>query len=280
MKNIITLLFLFSLCLTTQAQKKSKGKDSHAISDSTNYIKPDKKSKGKGNHAVSDSANYVKPDKKGKSKTGKNHKNEPKETKVNYTPDVIMPVPDSSKRFTGLIKYFITSDDPADKDSVFIVFGEGKIRVTMFIPGYRADQVFERNMIANLNDSTFLELDSRNRTYKTEKLGARNEGTEFSLIPDKKTGKVMSFTCEEYKGEMTTNEGEVFEAACLISNQHSYIYNMDYNFMNIQPLVVGYKIVLGFRTKSADNENTYIVAYKIEPGNTAAYFDLSGYRAL
>jgi hypothetical protein len=90
----------------------------------------------------------------------------------------------------------------------------------------------------------------------------------------------MSFTCDEYKGEMTTKEGEVFEAACLISNQHSYIYNMDYNFQNIQPLVLGYRIVLGFRTKSAENENTYIIAYKIEPGNTDSYFDLSGYKAL
>ena len=212
-----------------------------------------------------------KKDKKGKKDT--------KLTSVNYTPEVPVPVADSSKKFTGLIKYRITSDDPADQDSVFIVFGENRFRVTMFIPGYRADQIFEKNMIANLNDSTFLELDSRKKTYQREKLGARNPGTEFSLTPDKKTGKVMTFTCEEYKGEMKTKEGEVFEAACLISNQHSYIFAMDYHFMNIQPLVVGYRIVLGFRTKSADNENTYIVAYKIEPGNTDSYFDLSGYKA-
>jgi hypothetical protein len=191
-----------------------------------------------------------------------------------------MPVPDTSKKFTGIIKYRITSDDPADRDSVFIIFGESRFRITMFIAGYMADQVFEKNMIANLNDSTFLELDTKNKTYKTEKLSARNEGTEFSLAPDKKTGKIISFNCDEYKGEMKTKEGEVFEAACLISNQHSYIYAMDYNFQNIQPLVLGYRIVLGFRTKSAENENTYIIAYKIEPGNTDSYFDLSGYKAL
>ena len=49
--------------------------------------------------------------------------------------------------------------------------------------------------------------------------------------------------------------------------------------MNIQPAVIGYKIVLGYRTKSSENENTYIVAYNIEPGKVNAYFDLAGYKA-
>ena len=263
MKKILFLFLICCLRVSVHAQKKSKGKNKQEI---TNYD-----SLAPSPVTTKTSKNDDKKDKKGKKDT--------KLTSVNYTPDVIMPVPDTSKKFTGIIKYRITSDDPADQDSVFIVFGESRIRVTMFIPGYRADQVFEKNMIANLNDSTFLELDTKKMTYKTEKLGARNAGTEFSLVPDKKTGKVMTFTCEEYKGEMTTKEGEVFEAACLISNQHSYIYNMDYNFMNIQPLVFGYRIVLGFRTKSAENENTYIMAYKIEPGKTDSYFDLSGYKA-
>jgi hypothetical protein len=43
---------------------------------------------------------------------------------------------------------------------------------------------------------------------------------------------------------------------------------------------MSYKIVLGLKTRSSDNENTYIMAYKIEPGNTDAWFDLSGYKAL
>ena len=90
----------------------------------------------------------------------------------------------------------------------------------------------------------------------------------------------MSFICDEEAGEMTTPEGDVYEAACLVSKQHYFNFATDYNFQNIHPLVIGYRIVLGFRTKSAENENTYIMAYKVEPGNTAAYFDLSGYKAL
>lgn len=202
------------------------------------------------------------------------------EASVNFTPQEITPVADTTKKFTGVIKYFMTSDDPGDKDSVFIVFGETQIRVIMFIPGYRADQVFERSMIANLKDSTFLELDTKNKTYKTEKLSVRNEGTEFTLTPDKKTGNILKYTCPEYKGEMKTTDGEVAEAACLVSKQHSFIAAMDYNFLGIQPIVRDYKIVLGFKTKSADNENTFIMAYKIEPGNTDTYFDLSGFKAL
>jgi len=284
MKRILFLLLVCSISVSLHAQKKSKGKDKPV---DTNYDslatvpvskktskKDDKKSKQVNTNYDSLATEPL------SKKTSKKGKKDAKSTSVNYTPEIEIPVADSSKKFTGMIKYRITSDDPADQDSVFIVFGESKIRVTMFIPGYRADQVFEKNTIANLNDSTFLELDTKKMTYKTEKLGARNAGVEFSLVPDKKTGKVMNFTCDEYKGEMTTKEGEVFEAACLISTQHSYIYNMDYNFINIQPLVMGYRIVLGFRTKSAENENTYIMAYKVEPGNTAAYFDLSGYKAL
>jgi len=264
MKRILFLLLICCVSFSIHAQKKSKGKGKQV---NTNYD-----SLATAPATVTSSKKDDKKEKKGKKDT--------KQKSVNYTPDVVVPVADSSKKFTGIIKYHMTSDDPSDKDSIFIVFGESRIRVTMFIPGYRADQVFEKIMIANLNDSTFLEYDSRTMTYKTEKLGARNKEIEFSLAPDKKTGKVMSFICDEYKGEMTTSEGDVFEAACLISKQHSYISIMDYNFQNIHPLVLGYRIVLGFRTKSAENENTYYVAYKIEPGNTDSYFDLSGYRAL
>ena len=257
MKRIPLFLLSLSVCISIQAQKKSKVKGKQTPTDYDSLaIAPVSK------------------------KTSKKGKKDSKPTSVNYTPDVIIPVPDSSKKFTGVIKYRISSDDPSDNDSVFIVFGENRFRVTMFIPGYRADHVFENNLIANLSDSTFLDVDTKNKTYKTEKLGARNAGTEFTFVPSKKTGKVMTFTCNEYKGEMTTDEDETFEAACLVSNQHSYISAMDFNFMNIHPLVLGYKIVLGFRTRSAENENTYIVAYKIEPGNTDAYFDLSGYRSL
>lgn len=262
MKRILLFLLACSLFSSIQAQKKSKAKGKQVTTDYDSLTTA----------PVSNKASK-------KDDTKKKGKKDSKPVSVNYTPDVIMPVPDSSKKFTGVIKYRITSDDPSDNDSVFIVFGEGRFRVTMFIPGYRADQVFENNMIANLYDSTFLDVDIKNKTYKKEKLGARNAGTEFTIAPAKKTGKVMTFTCDEYKGEMTTDD-ETFEAACLVSNQHSYISAMDFNFMNIHPLVLGYKIVLGFRTRSSENENTYIIAYKIEPGNTDSYFNLDGFRQL
>jgi len=41
---------------------------------------------------------------------------------------------------------------------------------------------------------------------------------------------------------------------------------------------VGYKIALGWRTKTAENENTFIMAYEIMPVNTESYFDLSQYQ--
>lgn len=210
---------------------------------------------------------------KGKSKTEKE--------KITTTDYVLQPdvVPDTLTKFIGIIKYRITTDDPADKDSMFIVFGEDRMRFTMFSPGYKEGDVFEDNMIANFKDSTFLVLDNRNKTYKSEKLGAQNSGTIFTLANHKKTAPVLKYTCQEYSGEMQTKDGESFSAAALISKQHSYISVADYNFMNIQPTVIGYKIVLGYRTKSSENENTYIMAYKIEPANVDSYFDLGNYKA-
>ena len=220
---------------------------------------------------------YSQAQKKNKDKDKSKDK---QESSVNFTQQETTPVADTTKKFTGVIKYRMTSDDPSDRDSIIIVFGESQIRVIMFLPGYREDQVFEKSMIANLKDSIFLELDAKKKTYKTEKLSARNEGTELSVTADKKTVQLLNFACHEHKGQMTTTDGEVYQTACLVSNQHSFIGAMDYNFLGIQPLIMNYKIVLGLKTRSSDNENTYIMAYKIEPGNTDAYFDLSGYKAL
>ena len=188
------------------------------------------------------------------------------------------PVADTATKFTGIIKYKMTSDDPSDKDSMIIYFGENQIRVSMFIPGYREDQVFESIMIARFSDSTLLTLEPRNKTYKTEKLADRNAGTEFTLLNRKKTMNIIGVICPEYSGEMLLKDGESYEAAALVSKQHSYISAMDYNFLNIQPVVLGYRIVLGWRTKSSENENSYILAYKIERGNVENYFDLTGYK--
>ena len=212
--------------------------------------------------------------KKGKDKDKGKNKKEP--AFVDYQQSD--PEIDTSKKFTGIIKYRMTSDDPSERDSMFIIFGETQIGVVMFIPGYRADQVFEQHMIARFSDSTLLTLDPRSKTYKKEKLDDRNAGTEFMLLNYRKTAPVMGITCPEFKGSMTLKDGTNFEAACLVSNQHYFNGIVDYNFLNIQPVVHGYKIVLGYRTKSAENESSYIMAYKIEPGNMESYFDISQYK--
>ena len=133
--------------------------------------------------------------------------------------------------------------------------------------------------IANMNDSTLVILDKRMGTYKTEKLGTRNAGVEIELGYFRKNGTILKIPCPEYSGKMRMPDGDSFDAAALVSKQHSFIAAEDYNFLNIQPVVIGYKIVLAWRTKSSDNQSTFIVAYKIEPGNTAGFFDLSAYKA-
>jgi hypothetical protein len=190
------------------------------------------------------------------------------------------PVADTATKFIGVIKYHMTTDDPSVKDSMIIVFGEDKIKITMFYPGYKENDVFKDIMIANFKDSTFLVLDDRKKTYKTEKLGARNAGTEISLANYRKTGMVMKMPCKEFSGEIIMPDGETFETAVFINNQYSYVTVQDYNFMNIHPVVMGYKIVLGYRNKTTDNENTYFLAYEIKPGDPAAHFDMAEYKAL
>lgn len=259
MKRPVLFLLLLALAAGSSAQKK-KSKDKAPV-----------------NYETSDSIPPpVSTDKKGKDK-GKKDKKAPVKTEY-VTVGEENPVADTATRFTGIIKYRMTSDDPADKDSMIVYFGENQIRVTMFIPGYRADQIFEQTTIARFSDSTLITLDPRNKTYKTEPLLARNEGTEFSLANYKKSMNVLGVSCPEYSGEMILKDGDSFEAAALLSKQHSYINAMYYNFLNIQPMVYQYRIVLGWRTKSSDNENSYIMAYKIEKGNVETAFDLSGYR--
>jgi hypothetical protein len=184
---------------------------------------------------------------------------------------------DTVNRFTGIIKYRMTTDDPSDRDSMYIIFGENKIRVTLFHPGYKEGQIFEDNFLVNFLDSGLYVMDIRNKTYRLEKLGVRNTGAEINIENDKKTSLIGGVLCNEYKGEMTIKE-DSFEAAALLSTKHSYEYAVDYDFLNIQPVVKGYRIVLGWRTKTSDNENTYIVAYQVVRGDVSPYFDLAGYR--
>lgn len=254
MKRTIILLLLTAFTFSAQAQKK-KNKSAPPPTD----------------YELADSS--IAPPPSSKKNKGKN---KPNPATTDYQqPEAIA---DTATKFTGIIKYRITTDDAADNDSMFVIFGENQVRVTMFIPGSRADQQFENNMIANMKDSTLTILDNRTKTYKVEKFSARNASTEFQLGYFKKSTQVLKVVCQEYSGEMKTPDGEIFECAALVSKQHSFISTMDYNFLNIQPVVLGYKIVLGYRTKSTANESTYIIAYKIEPGNTDSFFDLSQFK--
>ncbi len=188
-----------------------------------------------------------------------------------------IPKPDSATKFTGIIKYKLTTDDPSDHDSMFIVFGEDKIRVIMFTPGYKEGQIFENHFMASFKDSAFYIIDPRTKTYRLEKLGARNAEVQLDLANFKKTALILKYICVEYSGEIKIKE-DVFEAAALISKQHSYLYATNYDFMNIQPVVKDYRIVLGWRTKTDDNENTYVIAYQILPTDVSSFFDLTGYK--
>lgn len=260
MKRILLLVLLSFIFTSTYAQKKGKSKnkeiENYEPSDSLPPAKTDPK-KGKTKGKDKDKSNYDAP--------------------VNY--EVPDEGPDTATRFTGIIKYRITTDDPSERDSMFVIFGENQLRIVMFTPGYRADQIFEDHYIARFSDSTLLVLDSKSKTYKTEKMMSRNAGTEISLAYFKKQGQILKFNCIEFSGEMTLPDGEAMQAACLVSKQHSSMTIRDYNFFNIQPIIMGYKIALGWRTKSTTNENTYIMAYQVMPVNTDTYFDLSQYQS-
>jgi hypothetical protein len=254
MKQIALLLLFCSLGLAVNAQKKKSKTTTKTENFDTTGVKPPVVSKSKGKNK------------------GKIHPSQ-------VITDYVMPEPkmDTAKKFIGIIKYRMTTDDPASNDSIFVVFGENKIRVRIFNPGYLEGQFFETTMIANFTDSTFTELDVRNYTYTTEKLSARNDSTELTIMPTKKIMPIIGNNCAEFKGQMITKDQDEFEAACLLSPNHYFGGTVDYNFLGIHPIVFGYQIALGFRSKTSENENTFIMAYKIEPGNTDSWFDLSQY---
>jgi hypothetical protein len=183
-----------------------------------------------------------------------------------------------STSFTGIIKYRITTDDPANKDSIFMIFGDHKIRFVLFEPGPRGMSIIEKYMIADFNDSTMLTLDTLTKTFKRDRLYRNPNEISFELSSTKKTGYVLGIACMEFKGEMKDKSGDVFEVACLVSHPHPYNAVDDYNFLNIHPVIFAGKIVLGFRNASSDGENTYIMAYSIQRVPTESYFNLAGYK--
>ncbi|MBS1761209.1 MAG: hypothetical protein JST23_13910 [Bacteroidetes bacterium] len=275
--TLLLLLLLLTGTTITNAQKRKDKSKAIENYDSTNVAKPViQKSKGKNKNVNYDSTGIsIKSSTKSKGKSkGKTH---PSQVITDYV--LPEPKPDPEKNFIGIIKYKMTSDDPVDNDSVIVIFGLNKIRIRIFTPGYREGQVFENSMIANFLDSTFTDLDIRNHTYTVEKLSARNESTELNLMPTKNRIAILNNSCAEYKGDMTTKDEDAFEVACLLSPNQYFNSVQDYNFLGIHPIVVGYQIALGFKSISDTNEHTYIMAYKIEPGDTESWFDLSQYKA-
>lgn len=272
-------LFLFAMLLiigqSTHAQKNKNKKSKSENYDSTGVPVPRVSKKGKSKSVNYDSTGLP-VSSKGKTKVKSKGKTHPSQVITDYVlPDA---KPDTAKNFTGIIKYLMTSDDPSSRDSIFVIFGKNKIRVRIFIPGYREDQIFENSMIANFTDSSFIELDPRQMTYTVEKLSARNNNSELNLMPDKNFVPILANKCAEYKGTITSADLGEAEAACLLSPNHYFNAALEYNFLGIHPIVFRYQIALGFRSKDDQNESTYIMAYKIEPGNTDAWFDLSQYR--
>jgi len=183
-----------------------------------------------------------------------------------------------SSSFQGYIKYKITTDDPADHDSVFIFFSQYKIGVQLFVLGERGMSVESENMIADFHDSTLYVLDAHTKTYRKRPLFANPDEVSFDLTNSKKTSTIAGTLCTEFKGEMRDKNGSLGEAACLLSRTHDYFGTLDYNFLNSQPVIMAGRVVLGFRTKSPEGDNMYVIAYRIIPGNVDSYFDISGYK--
>ena len=147
----------------------------------------------------------------------------------------------------------------------------------MFTPGYRADQIFETIFIARFADSTLLMLDPRTKP-KTENLASRNAGTEFMLLNRKKIMNITGINCPEYSGEMTLKRWRNLWSRLPGKRQHSYISTVDYNFLEYTAHSVWLQDCIGVENKICwENENSYIIAYKIEKATWTATLDLAGY---
>ena len=88
------------------------------------------------------------------------------------------PKPDSSTKFTGIVKYRITTDDPSDLDSMFVVFGDNQIAITMFYPGVREGEVIKEHSIAIQRQQLHQAGYQEPHLSQTKALGAERRHTD------------------------------------------------------------------------------------------------------
>jgi hypothetical protein len=183
------------------------------------------------------------------------------------------------ENFNGVIRYHMMGNDVSQKDSMFIIFGKNQIRFDIYLPA-DTKKIEHSTMIANFADSTMWMVNHDLKKYFVQPLSGFPQAV-FNLAENNKIGLIAGQICQEYKGTMKQADGQTYEAATLICKDYSYAAVSNFNFLGIQPVVSNGKIVLAFRTKLVkENENTYIMAYKIESGNTDQWFDLKEYQRL
>ncbi|MBL7747299.1 MAG: DUF4412 domain-containing protein, partial [Chitinophagaceae bacterium] len=181
--------------------------------------------------------------------------------------------------FNGVIRYHMMGNDVSQKDSMFIIFGNNKIRFDIYMPPDEKEAELT-TMIVNFADSTILMINHDLKKYFSRPLSSFDQAI-FNLADNNKIGLVAGEICQEYKGSVKTPDGKLFEAATLVCKDYPYTGTLNFNFLGMQPVVANGKIVLAYRTRlPAENENTYIMAYQIERGNTDHWFELKEYQKL
>lgn len=184
-----------------------------------------------------------------------------------------------TENFNGVIRYHMMGDDVSQKDSMFIIFGKNQIRFDIYLPADTKKAELS-TMIVNFGDSTIWMVNHDLKKYFVQQLSGFPQAV-FNLAENNKIGLIAGQICQEYKGTMKHADGKIYEAATLICKDYSYAAISNFNLLGIQPVLANGKIVLAFRTKLVkENENTYIMAYKIESGNTDQWFDLKEYQRL
>lgn len=180
-----------------------------------------------------------------------------------------------SKSYTGTVKYhmFVEGSENANRDSMKVVWGQGKIKTVFYLPdAARPGKVVQKAYIDDFLSHTRTEVDVESRTYR---ISAMDSARYPRFQNTRKFESRLNQLVFLYQGEATeTGRAEVLGAINAM-----YFDVTDYFFYGVQPLVLDNRIVLEFNEYRKDHTISRIRAYDISPEqNTEFEFSLRGYR--
>jgi len=152
----------------------------------------------------------------------------------------------AQKDFIGIAKYNICTIGSENKqvDSIMVVFGEHKIKLTFFLPSSNvANSVSRKSVIIHFENKQQFEVDEDNFTYTQIPFMVSPADYRF-----KNTGQydaVINKLCLQYAADsISPSKANVKKAICNASIDWGFHSIDNYSYLGVMPLVVDNRLVL------------------------------------